>query len=189
MTTRPEDVAWRRLPMRHADPLEVHPLRTEGRTSVLLARFGAGWARRASVRCAAAEEFVVLDGAIEVNGSLLAAGSVAHIPAGAVRATTTSVEGCTAVAWFVGPPRWEDADQGTDPGPVLTWHPWHGEGGTDWTTPLALWSRLAVPRPAGGRQGSDTVDLDDRAWTHESSYHLVAHPPGHRVLRRTPHDG
>lgn len=184
--------------MRHADPLEVHPIRADGRTSVLLARFRAGWVRHRPVRCTAAEEFIVLDGTIEVNGSVLGPGSVAHVPAGAARTTTTSVEGCTAMAWFVGHLRWEDVEDPSAPGrpdpgrsnpePLLAWHPGEGDG-VEWATPLATWSVLVgeidEPAPAHG----DTVDLDPSVWATLPDAPHASRPPGRRLLRRTPRDG
>lgn len=175
--------------MLHADPLEVHPLRQDDTTSVLFVRFLAGWARRAPVSCAAAEEFVVLDGVLELNGSLLGPGSVAHVPADAVRAITISAGGCSAVAWFLGPPRWDDADPVSDAVPPLAWHPWDDPGSRDWSTPVASWSRLLGHDSTAGRDPTDLVDLDERAWMPLPADAGLRDRPGQRLLRRTPTAG
>lgn len=174
--------------MWHADPLEVHPLRRDDNTSVLFVRFPAGWTRRGPAICAAAEEFVVLDGSIEVNGSLLGPGSVAHVPAGAVRATTTSAAGCTAVAWFLGPLRW-DAAPAAEASPLLTWHPWDGPGGGEWSTPVATWSLMLAHSDAPGPTPGDVVDLDDRAWAPLTAGVRPPHPRGSRMLHRMARTG
>lgn len=175
--------------MRHGDLLEVQSLHTDSTTSVLFARFSAGWTRRAPVRCTAAEEFVVLDGTLELNGIVLGPASVAHVPVGAVRATTTTTTGCTAVAWFVGPLGWEDAAPSAAPGAVLAWHPSDDRGATGWVTALATWSlEVAGARPEGSGSG-DAVDLDDPGWARLAAGERHRGPSGHRVLRRTPRVG
>ena len=172
--------------MLHADPLQIHSLRRGDTTSVLFVRFSPGWERRGPVSCAAAEEFVVLDGILELNGLLLGPGSVAHVPAGAVRATTSSTAGCTAVAWFLGPPWWDDAAPGSEAAPPLTWHPWDEPVGADWSTPAATWSRLRPHDSGPDAAGAEAVDLDERAWLPLQVGEPLLHRPGHRMLRRTP---
>ena len=183
----PDDASWQTLPMRHADPLQVHTLREDGDTAVLLAHFSQGWGRDSPVTCTAAEDFVVLRGTLEVNGCVLGPGAVAHVPAGAVRLATSTIEGCTAVAWFVGRLRWEDALPSTPPGELATWHPGDDLDATSWSTPLAAWSFQVPGPPAGDRVGhraaGDSVDLDAPAWAPPGQQSL--HPATHRVLVRT----
>jgi hypothetical protein len=71
-----------------------------------LVRFPPGWSRPASGHYAAAEEFLVLEGDLGFNGVVWRAGSYAFIAAGRVRTGSRSAQGCLALAWFAGAPRW-----------------------------------------------------------------------------------
>lgn len=88
-------------------PLATSVLRTDPASSgsCLLVSFPEGWERGpGSYTCA--EHAVVIDGSIELDGSLWEAGSAFVIRAGAQRTRTFSPGGALAVAWFAGVPRW-----------------------------------------------------------------------------------
>lgn len=77
--------------------------------SVSLVRFPPGWTRPGLGHYACAEEFVVLEGWLEVSGVRTAAGEYAFLPPRAQRAgSRVSASGCLAVAWFSAAPRWTD---------------------------------------------------------------------------------
>ena len=79
-------------------------------------RFPAGWERPGTGHYAVAEEFVVLEGSLAINGHTWESGGYAWIPAYHARTESRSLAGCLAFAWFGGPPRWvpgaTDACQG-----------------------------------------------------------------------------
>jgi hypothetical protein len=101
-------LAWRELTMPGSTP----PVRTAQLcssptgASTFAVRFPAGWRRPGTGHYLVAEQFVVLDGTLEVSGVRYAAGDAGHLPAAADRTDSGSDHGCLAVAWFEGPPRW-----------------------------------------------------------------------------------
>ncbi len=70
-------------------------------------RFPAGWARLAAGHYPVAEEFLVLEGDLTLDGRTWHAGGYAWIAAGRVRSISRSDSGCLAFAWFGGAPRWQ----------------------------------------------------------------------------------
>ena len=69
-------------------------------------RFPPGWARPQSGHYAVAEEFLVLQGDLTLDGRTWHAGGYAWIAAGRVRSASGSDGGCLAFAWFGGAPHW-----------------------------------------------------------------------------------
>jgi hypothetical protein len=94
-----------RLRRLHADP--------ETKASVSLVRFPAGWRRPITGYYSAAEEFVVLDGAIEVIATH-GPGEYVYLPPRTVRVNTNSPSGALVVAYFSQAPKW---DEGTPANP------------------------------------------------------------------------
>ena len=94
-----------RLRRLHADP--------ETKASVSLVRFPAGWRRPVAGYYSAAEEFVVLDGAIEVIATH-GPGEYVYLPPRTVRVNTNSPSGALVVAYFSQAPKW---DEGTPANP------------------------------------------------------------------------
>ncbi len=84
-------------------PLELVRLESAGDTFAILGRFPAGFERPIPGGYACAEEFLVLDGGLELEGMRLARGALCFIPAHHVRAPMRAPRGCTVLAWFSGP--------------------------------------------------------------------------------------
>lgn len=74
-----------------------------GDSSVII-RYPAGWARTAPEALTAEEEFFVLDGAIEINGQMYERECYANLPAGYVRKSAKSANGCVALTFFDSEP-------------------------------------------------------------------------------------
>lgn len=66
-------------------------------------RFPRGWQRRVAGSYVSNEEFIVLDGKLEMNGTIYSAGEWVFVPAGAERSNTSTPVGALTVAWFHGP--------------------------------------------------------------------------------------
>lgn len=99
-----DDLPWRRVPMDGAnDGIDVVPLASAPEEFVILARFPAGFAREVAGGYHAAETFLVLDGALDLDGLTLGRGDLTHVPAEFVRSGMSTQDGCTALAWFSGP--------------------------------------------------------------------------------------
>ena len=77
----------------------------ETRFFASLIRFPAGWSRPETGVYVSGEEFVVLDGRLDLSGIGVETGEYAWAPAGFVRSDTRADE-CVAFAWFNGPARW-----------------------------------------------------------------------------------
>ena len=117
MTTEPtlvllraDDLPWRSMTIPDSNlDVELTRLHLDPRTraNVALVRFPAGWARPGVGHYDCAEQFVVLDGGLEVSGVRFGEGEFGYLPARTVRAASgVAPGGCLAVAWFSGPPRW-----------------------------------------------------------------------------------
>jgi len=70
-----------------------------------LIRFPSGWSRPETGFYVSGEEFVVLEGAIELSGVRVEAGQYAQADPGFVRSGTRA-DRCVTFAWFNGPARW-----------------------------------------------------------------------------------
>lgn len=79
-------------------------------------RFPPGWRRAVAGSYSVAEEILILEGALAMNGATWREGAHLWAPAGATRESTGADEGCLAFAWFGGPPRWR---RGTGAGAVV----------------------------------------------------------------------
>jgi len=69
-------------------------------------RFPAGWSRPEPGYYEVAEEFLVLEGELGLNGRIWRGGEYAWIPARHPRRDLQSVPGCLVLAWFGSAPRW-----------------------------------------------------------------------------------
>ncbi|MFO1427918.1 MAG: DUF4437 domain-containing protein [Steroidobacteraceae bacterium] len=74
-------------------------------SSSCIVRYGAGWERSTSEHLLAHEEFLVLDGAIEINGRSYAKHSYGFLPAGYVRERARSPRGAVLFTTFNAEPR------------------------------------------------------------------------------------
>lgn len=135
-------------------------------------RFPAGWARPGAGHYAVAEEFLILDGDLSLNGITWKAGGYAWIPARRVRIGSSSAGGCLAFAWFAGAPRWLAGEAAT-PAIDATVHFAHWRDAPETSPGMhalragpehSTWiieSELAV-LPAAAQE---TLCLQDHAWS------------------------
>lgn len=100
-------LTWREAPMPGASPVQMAllPKLPDGAFRAFV-RFPAGWSRPDVGHYAVAEEFLVLEGGIGLNGRKWKTGELAWIPAWTVRRDLQSASGCLVFAWFGGTPRW-----------------------------------------------------------------------------------
>lgn len=70
-----------------------------GACSILI-RYPPGWRREGPEHLEAAEEFYVLDGALEINGAVFSHDVYGHLPAGLTRTTMSAPEGAVALTFF-----------------------------------------------------------------------------------------
>lgn len=87
-------------------PVSVSRLHTEAESFTLFVRFPAGWKRGSTGYYESGEDFLILDGALTMTGQTYGKGDWVHVPAGAVRAETSSESGALSLARFGGPARW-----------------------------------------------------------------------------------
>lgn len=144
-------------------PVRLHRLHLDrtSKASISLVEFPAGWSRAVSGSYAVAEEFVLLAGALEMNGQRHEPGDWAFVPAGARRADTRAGAGALALAWFGGVPTWQPGE--------------YDEGRLTMVAPADVVGVLMTPSGAhggtevvAGRLGRsararDTLDI--RSWT------------------------
>lgn len=88
--------------------------------SSTLVRYPAGWERTEPEVLAAEEEFFILDGSIQINGQLYQRECYANFPAGYVRSSARSPNGCVALTFFDSEPRLSEDHSGTyDPADLI----------------------------------------------------------------------
>ncbi|HEY8533096.1 MAG TPA: hypothetical protein VIL44_04350 [Micromonospora sp.] len=95
-----------RLLRLHADP--------ETKASVSLVRFPADWRRSVTGYYTAAEEFVILDGSIEVVAPHRA-GDYVYLPPRTTRVNTNTAGGALVLAYFSEAPKWTEGVADTPP--------------------------------------------------------------------------
>ncbi|MFG1943667.1 cupin domain-containing protein [Nonomuraea sp. NPDC048826] len=174
---------WREVTMpASSGPVRLVRLHAAGEASVSLVSFPAGWSRPATGHYPCAEEFVVLDGMISVSGTDFPAGTYAYLPPGAPRtASVAGPDGCLAVAWFSGPPAWQDGlPEGDAPQAVRL--PVTEALRTADGTVLASGHASAseAPAPAGD---VEALSLTARTWTYGPT---IPDLPGPLFLRTWP---
>jgi len=100
-------LTWREAPMPGASPvgMALLPKLPDGGFRAFV-RFPAGWLRPDVGHYAVAEEFLVLEGELDLNGRTWRRGELAWIPAWQRRRDLGSKGGCLVFAWFGGTPRW-----------------------------------------------------------------------------------
>lgn len=159
---------WRDVPMPGANQgLSVVPLASSGDTFAILTRFPAGFERSEPGGYLCAEEFLVLDGAISLEGQHYERGDLTFVPSHYLRTTMTSASGCTVLAWFGGPAMFRTPDElgAVAAGPIVSVR-FDGLLGEDFmVTSEARWS--VGPFPA--TPDADAIDLDLSHWQHGTS--------------------
>lgn len=95
--------AWRQVPMTGSNAaLDVVPLASAPGALTMVARFPAGFERLVPGGYEASEEFLVLDGEIELEGVAYARGALTFLPPRYLRTGMVSPGGCTVLAWWGG---------------------------------------------------------------------------------------
>ena len=101
-----ESHRWQSAPMPYGSgPVEVARLPSPGGEFLAFVRFPAGWSRTVPVVYQAAEEFVILQGELRINGQRWGTRTYGCVPAGLTRTVTESPGGCLAWARFHGSPK------------------------------------------------------------------------------------
>ncbi|HZJ07399.1 MAG TPA: hypothetical protein VFD59_18335 [Nocardioidaceae bacterium] len=77
-----------------------------GETVAMLGRFPAGFERHEPGGYVASEEFLVLEGYLDLEGVRYRPGDLTLIPRRFLRTAMSAPEGCTVLAWFGGPAIW-----------------------------------------------------------------------------------
>ena len=141
---------------------------SDGSASCIV-RYPAGWQRTRAEVLAAHEEFLVLDGSIEINGRLYERHTYGFLPAGFVRNSARCVKGAVLLNLFHGEPRLRGANQADAFDPALL---------VEYVNPLAMdWDAgLVDPQLA---KGVAIKPLRTDPYTGEASF-LYCSPP-HRV--------
>lgn len=166
--------------------------------SVSLVEFPVGWRRPGTGHYTCAEEFVVLRGAITVSGQAYARDHYAFLPPGARRTDSATPQGCLAVAYFSGPPRWipddpvgeadgSGEDTSTSP-PAERIQVRHGPAerasrGHDDPVPGSA-TTLAQPPPGKMDSDTDVLSLPTGRWAFAPAGAGVPDLPGPLLLRR-----
>ncbi len=159
--------------------------------------FPARWARPEPGHYAVAEEFLVLEGDLALNGTTWRAGGYAWIPANRMRSALRSESGALVFAWFASAPHWipgETADA-APPNDVVFAHwrdaPERALGGTGSGRRLRAgpehdtWiveGRHAAALAAAGKT-CEALGLRDRAWRSDAAHEPWEDPSEPLLLR------
>jgi hypothetical protein len=96
---------WRAAPMPGANqPLQLVRLASPRDRFTIHGLFPRGFERVVPGGYAAAEEFLVLEGELELEGVVYRRGDLTVVPAAYPRTAMRSTGGCRVLAWFAGPP-------------------------------------------------------------------------------------
>ena len=141
-------LSWREAPMPGASPVQMAllPKLPDGAFRAFV-RFPPGWWRADVGHYAVAEEFLVLEGEISLNGKTWKKGELAWIPSWQRRQDLGTKAGCLVFAWFGGTPRW------------IPGEPTQAAGGPRNRTSIEGGELI---RLAGGLR--ETLNLADYAW-------------------------
>jgi hypothetical protein len=143
-------LAWRDAPMPGATPVQMAllPKLPDGGFRAFV-RFPAGWSRPDVGHYAVAEEFLVLEGELSLNGKTWKSGGLAWVPAWQPRRDLGSRTGCLVFAWFGGTPRWIPGESARQASADRTHRSWIDDG------------RFIRQMPDAPRE---TLDLDGLIW-------------------------
>lgn len=138
----PQD--WRPAPMPGANlPLDLVRLASPRARFTIHGRFPLGFERLTPGGYQAAEEFLVLEGELELEGRTYTRGDLTVVPPGYRRTEMRSPGGCRVLAWFSGLPDFVGHDRLT-PGP-------------DPVVSAAVHTGAALPSSPGGYWGCGEV--------------------------------
>lgn len=166
------DHPWRTVPMPGSNgSIDLVPLASAAGAFTILGRFPAGFERLTPGGYVCAEEFLVLDGALELEGTTYTRGDLTLVPAHLLRTEMRSPRGCLLLAWFGGPAEFRAPDElGTAEGAIVS--------GT-----LPAWST----RPPEAGEPADVVDAGLRTWRRQGAdAPAIDTSPGSLVRRDLP---
>jgi hypothetical protein len=197
---------WRKVPMPGANlGLELVRLEADRDGFTILGRFPAGFARVAAGGYEVAEEFLVLDGELELEGTVVRRGDLCAVAAGVVRAPMRSPLGCRMLAWFAGPavflpaeelggsaggpPRsaraTPDAGEGFEEAAFRVAHPRTAPAGTAvLRTGEATWQVVGGAAEVEPDGAVAVVDVDLTTWIRMDRGTQPSLPPGPLLVRR-----
>lgn len=168
LTVDPE--AWREVRMPGANlDLALVPLASEGEAFTIMGRFPPGFERAARGGYFAAEEVLVLDGYLELEGVRYVPGDLTFVPPNYLRTHLSAPEGCRVLAWFGGPAIFRTEEElgarAVSTGIVSV--PIGAAAGADFlVTADARWSARDNSDAAHVVAGSDVVDRRLSQWQH-----------------------
>lgn len=103
---------WRYVPMPGSNGgIELVPLASATGLFTIVGRFRAGFERLATGGYRASEEFLLLEGELELEGVTYRRGDLTVVPADYARTEMRSPSGCVLLAWFGGPADFRSADE------------------------------------------------------------------------------
>ena len=156
------DQDWRAAPMPGANQdLQLVRLASPRDRFSILGHFPAGFERAVPGGYLAAEEFLVLDGELELEGRPLGCGALTVVPAGYPRTRMRSSPGCLVLAWFGGLPEFLPHDALPPCSDPIRTVPVGGDRELP-VSPVAAWRRGAAPPGAGE---VEVVSADLALWT------------------------
>ena len=188
---RAPDQAWRHVDMPGANlGIDLVPLQASDGTFAILGCFPAGFERPGPGGYLVAEEFLVVDGALELEGTVVERGALGFVPARCVRTLMRSPGGCTVLAWFGGPADYRPAAElsgcvGTGMQIVAALDA--RRGSVLLHTDEARWEIADVAGQPLLDRTADVVDLDLHTWARVGPGDPVP-IAADRLLLRTPAD-
>lgn len=129
-------------------PLDLVRLDSPPDRFSILGWFPAGFERTVPGGYAAAEEFLVLDGELELEGRVLRRGDLTVVPAGYPRTAMRSEHGCLILAWFGGMPDFRSHDELPPCEQPIATARVDGDDELP-ASPMATWAREALPAGDG----------------------------------------
>lgn len=103
---------WRRVPMPGSNgDIELVPLACAPGCFTILGRFAPGFERLTLGGFRCSEEFLVLEGELELEGITYVCGDLTVVPAHLLRTEMRSPRGCLLLAWFGGPADFRAPDE------------------------------------------------------------------------------
>jgi hypothetical protein len=91
--------------------IELVPLACASGSFAILGRFAAGFERLTPGGYRCSEEFLVIDGELEFEGTTYVRGDLTVVPAHLLRTGMRSPQGCLLLAWFGGPATFQAPDE------------------------------------------------------------------------------
>ena len=180
---RDQEQPWRSVPMPGANlNLELVPLEAHGNAFTILGRFPPEFRRMEAGGYRAAEDVLVLAGRLELEDQSYETGDLVHIPAGYLRTSMFSPDGCLVLAWFSGPADFRPPDELHAVTAGLRSVKPASADGCVLATDVSRWSVVDAPdRP----MDADAVDLQLTMWTRAGAEWPGAQP--RRIVTRTAH--